>query len=140
MKHCRKCSRDLPRKAFHKNNRSRDGLQAWCCQCRSAYNRTPEERAKNRISWRRYAQSDYGKTSIPAKKKRTYEKNKMKWRPKDYARQALHRAIKRGEVLRLRCENCGNPRSQAHHHDYSKPLDVIWLCQRCHAEEHLKAG
>lgn len=30
----------------------------------------------------------------------------------------------------------GRPGLQAHHDDYSKPLDVRWMCRRCHYEWH----
>lgn len=44
-------------------------------------------------------------------------------------------AIKRGELVRQPCA-CGNTRSEAHHEDYSKPLEVIWLCASCHGKLH----
>jgi ribosomal protein S27AE len=34
------------------------------------------------------------------------------------------------------CVRCGDPRTQAHHKDYSNPFDVIWLCPFCHSREH----
>jgi len=61
---------------------------------------------------------------------------------KQRARSAVKRAIKSGKLTRPnRCENCGHyyPPSyklQAHHEDYNKPLDVVWLCIRCHKREH----
>jgi hypothetical protein len=51
-------------------------------------------------------------------------------------RDALARAVKNGTVKRLPCEQCGNEKSEAHHTDYAEPLDVIWLCKKCHAKEH----
>jgi hypothetical protein len=47
----------------------------------------------------------------------------------------VKRAIASGRLTRPnRCQRCGNkhPIIEAHHDDYSKPLDVEWLCKRCH--------
>jgi len=36
------------------------------------------------------------------------------------------------------CGLCGRPvNTIAHHPDYNKPLEVIWLCRRCHRRVHL---
>jgi hypothetical protein len=52
----------------------------------------------------------------------------------------VFRAIKRGELLRQPCEICGGSRVDAHHDDYSKPLEVRWLCPVHHAARHRKAA
>lgn len=54
-------------------------------------------------------------------------------------RNLLHMALKKGKVVKQRCA-CGNPKSQAHHDDYNKPLDVIWLCRRHHTARHRELG
>jgi ribosomal protein S27AE len=50
------------------------------------------------------------------------------------ARNALNNAIIAGKISRPKlCSDCGKQRPlQAHHKDYSRPLDVRWLCQSCH--------
>jgi hypothetical protein len=40
--------------------------------------------------------------------------------------------LRRGRLQKQPCLICGNPKAQAHHHDYSKPLEIDWLCQVCH--------
>lgn len=62
------------------------------------------------------------------------------------AHDITERAIETGELVRpSACETCGGPgepfadgRSpiQAHHCDYNKPRDVMWLCQACHHDWH----
>jgi hypothetical protein len=44
-------------------------------------------------------------------------------------------AIRSGKLERQDCEICGK-KAQAHHEDYSKPLDVIWLCTEHHSLRH----
>lgn len=50
----------------------------------------------------------------------------------------VRNAIKSGVLIRLPCKVCGDKKSHAHHEDYAKPLDVIWLCPKHHKEEHQK--
>lgn len=47
--------------------------------------------------------------------------------------------VRVGNIIRpAHCSDCGQPgRIQGHHTDYSKPLDVVWLCQRCHRRHDL---
>lgn len=54
------------------------------------------------------------------------------------AHQAVQRALASGKLLRQPCEQCGAPKTHAHHADYSKPLEVQWLCPLCHKAVHRK--
>ena len=54
------------------------------------------------------------------------------------ARAACRRAIKSGRLVKQGCAVCGS-RAEPHHHDYSKPLDVRWLCHGHHAVTWQKA-
>lgn len=70
--------------------------------------------------------------------RKTYEKHKEKW----IARAKARYAIKTGKLVRPdRCEVCELKKPpQGHHEDYSKPLEVIWLCSGCHADAHKEMG
>ena len=52
------------------------------------------------------------------------------------ARAYLHVYVKRGKVARLPCEVCGRSPAEGHHADYSRPLDVRWLCREHHRAAH----
>jgi hypothetical protein len=54
------------------------------------------------------------------------------------AHAALRYAVRKGKVAKPEtCSRCGSRDwIQGHHADYSKPLDVIWLCNPCHRAEH----
>lgn len=52
------------------------------------------------------------------------------------ARKALNHAVAAGRVVPQPCETCTAPRAQAHHDDYSQPLQVRWLCAGCHSKLH----
>lgn len=55
---------------------------------------------------------------------------------KNKARHVSKHAIRKGRLVRLPCEKCGEPKTEAHHDDYSKPLEVRWLCRKHHVEIH----
>jgi len=44
-------------------------------------------------------------------------------------------ALRAGTLKRGKCW-CGSLKVEGHHHDYSKPLDVVWLCRRHHLALH----
>lgn len=50
----------------------------------------------------------------------------------------VQNALKRGHLVKQPCEVCGVEKVDAHHEDYSKPLDVRWLCRKHHMELHRK--
>lgn len=66
---------------------------------------------------------------------RAYEKRNPE-RKKAY--QTLYRALKKGIVTRPnKCQMCAKEcKPEGHHHDYSKLLEVIWVCRKCHLEIH----
>jgi hypothetical protein len=45
-------------------------------------------------------------------------------------------AIRSGRIIKQQCKICGNPRTDAHHTDYRRPLKVTWLCRFHHAAVH----
>lgn len=57
-------------------------------------------------------------------------------RRRDNARSHAGMAVRRGQIKRQPCEVCAAEPAQMHHSDYSKPLDVTWLCKRCHRHFH----
>lgn len=53
------------------------------------------------------------------------------------ARDIVKKAKKSGKLIVQPCSICKNTdRIHAHHEDYNKPLEVIWLCSKCHHEKH----
>ena len=57
--------------------------------------------------------------------------------PKVKARLSVLSAIRLGALVRpSQCSKCGGrgKRIEAHHEDYGKPLNVVWLCSVCHGE------
>ena len=71
--------------------------------------------------------------SMLKKSRDKYRKNNPE---KHQAHIALNNAIARGDIIRKPCIKCGNPKSEGHHEDYSRPLEVIWLCRKCHYLHH----
>jgi len=102
----------------------------------------PVYRAKQREYNRKYARSERGR----AERLRSGKIARTRNPEAAHAQSALQDKVRRGIVQRpATCERCGtvpapghDGRSsvQAHHPDYSRPLEVVWLCPPCHQGEH----
>ena len=71
------------------------------------------------------------------KRSRKYrERNPLKAK----ARSLVRTALRNGSLIRPdKCLNCSKECiPEAHHYDYSKPLEVEWLCKQCHENTHHK--
>lgn len=70
-----------------------------------------------------------------ARIKRWKESNRERHLLTKRASEAVRKACIAGTLVRPdRCQECGKEtRPQAAHYDYSRMLDVRWLCQRCHS-------
>ena len=73
-------------------------------------------------------------------------KTTLDWRAKNpgkrKAHQAVATALRNGIIKRpCFCEKCGRKTMLvAHHHNYKKPLDIVWVCDACHFKIHQKDG
>ena len=125
-KTCSKCRMEFPATTaaefFPPDKRKRDGFSSWCRKC----HRT------NITRWRA-AHPEASRTSV------------ARWKAAHpgaaKARKAAYRAIRAGRLTYPdACEWCGKPthRFDKHHPDYARPLDVVFLCRRCHKKVHLE--
>jgi len=133
-KQCFKCQTVKPLMEFYKNPAMADGHVNKCKKCNK--NDVSQYRLKNIDRIREY---DRVRSKNAERIKTAYEISNA-WRKEDKRRNKCHsavsKAIKNGDLKRLPCERCGNTKSYAHHEDYDKPLEVIFLCQPCHKQRH----
>ena len=107
------------------------------------------EQEQNRLYMREYREKKRDEISIWRRK--WMKKKRIEYRPKirEYylsnrekanAWWAVFYAVKTGKLDRPdTCQICGNKDNmiQAHHDDYKKKLNVIWICKTCHMRFHL---
>lgn len=83
------------------------------------------------------------KTEEQKKKKHEYY---QKWSKTENAkkyrvsRKKVYIALKNGKLIKPnKCTLCfSDGKVEAHHPDYEKPLEVVWLCKSCHGKVHRK--
>lgn len=121
---CKKCQRCLPVTDFYVHSAMTDGHLSFCKECVKTRLRD-QRRNDPRVLARTRARAHFNPEAM--RKYRTPEAVR--------AHSAVDRAIRRGELVRpLVCEECGDDSRmiEAAHGDYSKTLQVRWLCRRCH--------
>lgn len=119
---CPSCKIEKPlATGFYKLASLPDGVSTHCMVCK---------RAKTR----EFDRSEKGKERIRRRDAKARKVNPHKLR----AGLKVREAVRTGKLVKPdSCPNCGSPeRLEGHHEDYSKPLDVIWLCNICHKGKH----
>jgi hypothetical protein len=97
-----------------------------CASALAAANRDQSEASNN--NWK----GDAAIQSLAQRRRRYKAMNPEK----NAAHVAVKSAIRSGVLERSPCEVCGETKVEGHHDDYSKPLDVRWLCRKHHLEHH----
>lgn len=131
---CSGCKAILPREAFYASKKQTSGIHSQCKKCHNAVSVATRDVDKARDASREYMR----RVSKASPGKNRGRKRKPADPIKQAARMALHNAIRRREIVRPEtCQECGVAKKvTAHHSDYSKPLDVEWLCYECHGLRH----
>ena len=131
LKTCFKCKEEKPVEGFYRHSRMADGRVNKCKECN-----------KKDVRENRYKRADYYREydrKRGSRQDKAYRDSYRERFPEKYkAHYLLTNAVRDGRVKRQSCEKCGREDTHGHHHDYSKPLEVRWLCPPCHAEEHPK--
>ena len=133
-KECFKCKAVKPLDEFYKHSQMGDGHLNKCKECTK--NDANKHRSNNLEKIRAYDR-ERGKL---AHRVALRTRVNRAWRAEDTRRQKCHYAVRQaildGSLLKSPCERCGDLNTLAHHEDYDKPLDVMWLCQPCHKQRH----
>lgn len=133
LKQCSKCKQEKPLDHYYLNRGSRNtgkraGYSSACIECERARMAKPGAISRKKKYQKKRIKLDY-------QNKKKYNKNNPQ---KEKAWQAVRYRLSTGDLIKKSCEVCGCVESHAHHDDYSKPLEVIWLCPTHHKERHRK--
>ena len=124
-----------PLDRFYKNPGMKDGRLNKCKECTKADVR--KNRAE-KVEYYRAYDRERGNRQSAEYSKRWRERNPVAYKAKN----AVNNAIRDGRLRKsVKCERCNaGGRLHGHHDDYSKPLDVMWLCVPCHKLRHKELG
>lgn len=149
MKVCRECKTEKPLSDFYKHPKMADGHLNKCTAC--VKSRVTKHREANLEKIQAYdklrsnkphrveARKKYSKTEAGKQAKKKAIDAYKKRHPMVYASHVITgNAIRAGKLLQAsNCSVCNSTEKiEGHHDDYTKPLDVRWLCEKCHKQWH----
>jgi len=158
---CTVCKVEKPYEEFYKSKKGKNGYAEQCKACRlikdrEYYKKRTEiclakherwaKRNPEKVRENQRAYYHRNKEKILEKLKESRKINgysttkayKKRNREKIECHNYVALAVKFGQLIRTEsCEKCKiQCKPHAHHHDYTKPLEVEWLCRKCHGKEH----
>ena len=163
-KQCTLCKEEKALSEFYKNVATKDGKCYRCKACtyqlgeKWRLNMTDKQRQAKNATTRKFREKQRRAQGIRPRARSAFKAKYVGHRQpytqeqKDHRRELakatrgeqlaatmkLRRAVKRGVLVRPdMCGACSFVgKIEAHHKDYTKPLDVIWLCRACHVALH----
>jgi hypothetical protein len=153
MKICKRCKKELMETEFYKHKAMGDGLLSFCKTCTrervakrlSVLMQNKEfrnsERKRTRERNQRLGYSAKYKAIRTAEQQRKLSEAKKRWIKNNPEKRKAHlivgNALRDGRLKKGLCFICGtNKNIEAHHPDYSKPLEILWICRKHHGQIH----
>lgn len=130
---CFKCKEEKPLSEFYGHPRMADEHLNKCksCTCHDVRERRATNPKVQEYDRKRYQEDP----KRHAYTNRIGKLNRKRWPEKYKAQTALGNAVRDGRIKKPKaCSRCNvkAKRIEGHHEDYTKPLEVIWLCTLCH--------
>jgi len=137
LKQCSKCGTMKPLSDYYKDKANLDGLKGSCKVCYGLYMKQYQQSHIERCRQygREYGRTVFARTQNNRRQKEYCHKEENK--PKLRARIYVRNRVSRGLIIKpASCSVClkETPRKilHAHHPDYTKPNEFIWVCPICH--------
>ena len=132
-KKCFKCGIEKELSEFYVHPQMADGYLNKCKECN-------KKDVQENYELRREYYREYDRKRNKKEKRLQLRRNyHIENNEKIKTHQLVHQAIKKGNIIKPEnCQICGLHTKflDAHHHDYTKPLDVIFVCRKCHLNIH----
>jgi hypothetical protein len=150
LKKCKDCEAEKPLSEFYAHKGMKDGRLNICKDCAKAA--AIKNRAAKVEYYRVYDAKRFQEDPRVKERQKAYRKTdegkaatqraREKWLAENPEKRAAHvilgSYVSTGRVDKPDvCSICGAGGTiDGHHHDYAKPLEVEWLCRKCHMQRH----
>ena len=133
MKRCFKCLCEKPLTEFYRHAAMGDGHLNKCKECtKTDVKKHRQDNLERLRSYDRLRSSQSHRIAAQTDRTRQY---RAEFPNRSRANAAVARAVRNGALKKQPCWVCGC-NAVAHHPDYDRPLDVVWLCQPHHKQAH----
>lgn len=135
---CTKCGKTKELEAFCRRKGAKDGHRSECknCHCLAERERRRLNGEKMRLRDKSRYQNNPDRRHFMKEKSTVWAKQNSN---KRHAHKEVERAISKGLLRKPDfCSLCKEKarKIDGHHPDYDEPLEVVWLCCRCHSRVH----
>jgi len=147
---CTCCGQEKNLDDFYKHKQMLDGHLNKCKECKKSYQlkyrfeniEVVKEYDRNRPNAKERSKKNADRIRNNLEKYNKHKEDLRNWNKRNRNKRNAHLKVKRAIIKGIikkpnNCQKCGRKLElQAHHSDYEKPLDVIFLCIKCHNDEH----